>query len=321
MENETPNVQVEQTNTEVKPDTALINGIEPKDEVSDVPTEQEQSEEIDEQEQKPYIDDDGNLIKPEPKKEQEVPETKKTQEENIEKSTDSNFPDRELLEVEQLYNRTVEDGVNEFKTLRDNYLKKAGKPIVTITDPNTGREQQYYADYTAEEAFQYGIETGDYDPFLTSLSPLEVRNFLKDKQALDTKYDTELNNLGKEKEYKKLAKEKEADVVKWDEYIKPFKEDSPKIAYMLEKFKIEAGFDKNIADKLVQWLKEAEAVEINKKTIQNETDKMKKAMMGHNPQIAPQTKNYKNIPLKDIPDDEYLANEAEIIRQKLGKRK
>lgn len=316
MENENTNVQPVETPIETPVE-------QPVEETHTEPVSEEpEAEETEQEEQeKPYIDDDGNLIKPEPKKVEETPKEEPKKEEVKETPKNTTFPERELKEVEQLYNRTIEDGVKEYENLRDSYLKKAGRPIVTVVDEATGREKQYYADYTAEQAFQYGIETGNYDPFLTSLTPLEVRNFLRDKDKIDSKYDGELSNLEKEKRYKQLVKEKQEDLAKWNDYIKPISEENPRVAYLLNKIKDESGFDKQIADRLVQWIKEADAIEMNKKTIKDETDRMKKAMHGENPPVAPQVKNYRNIPLKDISDEEYLANEAEIIRQKTGRKR
>ena len=69
-------------------------------------------------------------------------------------------------------------------------------------------EKEYYADYTAEQAFQYGIETGDYDPFLTSLTPLEVRNFLRDKDKIDSKIWCWVKQFRKGEEVQAASKRK-----------------------------------------------------------------------------------------------------------------
>ena len=231
--------------------------------------------------------------------------------------TKPSFTDRPIKEVEQAFNRAKEDGVKEFLAVRDKYIAKAGKPIVTVMNEETGREERYYADYTAEQAFQYGIDTGDYDPFLTSLSSLDVKNFLKEHNEVESKWNSELENLEKEKTYKTLTHQKQEDMTKWDSYIKENCKDSPAVAHVLNNLKNEAGFDKYIADKFVKLTKEAIALEANKSVMAQQSESVKKAMMGSTPIPSKQTKQvtYKKSDFKNMSDAYFEKHKAEIERQ------
>jgi len=124
-------------------------------------------------------------VKEEPTEESKEEEhtEEKTEEESVKEESKEEFPDREIEEVEKEYNRLVQDGVNDFISLQKSFLAVAKAP------EGIG--------YTAEQAFQYGIENSinpdgtvnihAYDPFLECLSPLEVKRFIQEKGELDTK--------------------------------------------------------------------------------------------------------------------------------------
>lgn len=286
--------------------------------------------EQEEQEEKPLeFDEDGNLIH-EVEEEEEAPPPVDDSTNTGEDDTNTveekeptfedllkDLPERELAEVEKIYEETIQAGVKEFTAMTDKFLAKAGKPIIMQVNPETGKEEAYYADYTAEEALQYGIQTGDYDAFLTALPPLQVKEFIKEKDALDSKYDATLESITKEKEAKAVYHAKQADLKEWDAYIKESCKDDPVTEYMLNKLKNESGFEKGKVEKFRTWLKEANALKEAKQNMTKQTQKAKKAMMGSTPIPANTGGNkvFTRESIKNMSDAEYEANEAEILKQ------
>lgn len=204
------------------------------------------------------------------KEEQQEPDTK--EEPAATDKKEEQFPERPLEEVEKEYNRLVKDGVNEFISLQKSFLAvaKASEGI----------------DYTPEQAFQYGIETGDYDAFLACLSPLEVKRFIQEKGELDSRYNDALEKVNKEKEHKIHHKAKQEDISKWDGYITEHLKESPAKAYMLNKLKQESGFSKEKLDSFCKWMDEALALEQNIQKNKQDTADFKKAMMGTAPAVS-----------------------------------
>jgi len=244
-------------------------------------------------------------------------DTTNSEEETIKSNEESGFPERAIKEATQEFNATKQDVQKDFNDMAGKYLKKAGRPVVTIMNEETGREEHYYAEYTAQEALEHGMRTEDYDAFLSSLSPLDVKNFLKEYQALEEKWNPKLDKLEKEIKYKNLMEDKKGDLSKWDEYIKPLEKESPAVAHVLNNIKNISGFDKEIADMFKKLVSEAIALDVNKEILQQQSASVKKAMMGSTP--IPSKNNsqkiYTNADIKKMSDAYFTKHKGEIERQ------
>jgi len=283
------------------------------------PDEEDSNEEDSNEELDPLEEEEKNYgVKEQPITKEKIGEDVSNSEKNTTySSTENNFTERTIKEASQEFNATKQDVQRDFNDMADRYLKKANKPIITVMNEETGREEHYYAEYTAKEALEHGIKTEDYDAFLSSLSPLDVKNFLKEYQALEEKWNPKLDNLEKEINYKNLMEEKKEDIFKWDDYIKPLEKENPAVAHVLNNIKEISAFDKGVADMFKKLVSEAVALNVNKEILQQQSASVKKAMMGSTPipSNGNSQKIYTNADINKMSDAYFTKHRNEIERQ------
>jgi len=276
------------------------------------------------------FDEDGNWLNPNKDKK---PEPEKIEETTTEETTTTTepvkdpktleewlttFPEREVEIVKQELETKANEGATKFISMAKKYLAKASHPIITKPDGT-----QAYAEFTAEDVLNYCMKEGNYDAFLTLLSPLEVRNFIKEETEVNSKYDKIFQDFENEINVKSEYKEKKEETAKWNDYAKVLEKENPAIAHVLKKVATLGKFDKKLADLLTTAMKEGQALTSNTKLMSKQTDDIKKQMMGTAPVSTAKVNEfsqYKSI--NDVPDDvledpiKYKKMVAEFARRK-----
>lgn len=204
-------------------------------------------------------------------------ELQKNHQAEIEKNQ---YQPRELAVIEADINRINQDFTNDLTTLSKKFIAKSQIPMVDVQDPNTGDIiQQPAYDFTQEQAFNHGVETGQWDYFITLLNPVDAAAFVQEKEQLLGTYQAKYTPLQNEHGYIQHTEAKKADIVKWDGYIKEKYNTNPAESYLLGELKNKYDFDATKIDEFVSLFRKAKAIEQNKSDLANENEAAKDLMM------------------------------------------
>lgn len=190
------------------------------------------------------------------------------------------YQPRELAVIEADINRINQDFTNDLTTLSKKFIAKSQIPIVDVQDPNTGEIiQQPAYNFTQKEAFNHGVETGQWDYFITLLNPVDAAAFVQEKEQLLGTYQSKYAPLQNEHGYIQHTEAKKADISKWDGYINEKYKENPAESYLLNELKNQYDFDAKKIDEFVGLFRKAKAIEQNKADLSNENEAAKDLMM------------------------------------------
>lgn len=197
-------------------------------------------------------------------------ETQKAEQESTQ------YQPRELTAIETDIKREIANFEAEAISIHNNFITKATPPIQEFINPETGLLEQRYA-YSAEEAFQHGIQKGEWDYFINCLSPADAVAFQDERSKFAYNYNQKLGTLEQEQKYIEHIEAKKADLVKWDEYIKT--SENPAESYLLNELKNDYEFDDKAINKFLNIYRKSKALEQNKQQLIEENDNAKADMM------------------------------------------
>jgi hypothetical protein len=190
------------------------------------------------------------------------------------------YKPRELEVIEQDIKTMAISFEADLTLFKKTYLAKADTPLVNVTDPETGEIVQKYADFTPEQAFEYGMEKGEWKYFIACLSPQEAINFQDDRTKLTADYQGKSNYFNQEKEYIEHVKAKEKDINEgWKPHIDSLGENSKGLKYFYEKLMPNFGFNKQGVENFAKWYEQAKALDLNNTELTEQTNNAKQSMM------------------------------------------
>lgn len=224
------------------------------------------------------------------------------------------YQPRDLNIITGDYEKVKNDGLNDFNSLLKKFAVKATPPVIEVRNSQTGEMEEVYNTDAIANACESGCETGNFDEFIKFLNPIDVKNFLSEKNQLIADYNKKINYL--ENDY--AESNKRIDSKNWGDYIKKNCKNDPKLAHFLNGFSKRASFNEDEIKDFIKLYKEASALSVNKDLMQQQTDEMKAEMMNTN--VNPQNTNQKarifsDKEIGEMSMKEYAKNAKEIDRQ------
>ena len=204
---------------------------------------------------------------------QEALKFKETQQAEAEKNQ---YQPRELTVIETELKREVNNFEADAVNIKKNFIAKATPPIVEQVNPETNLMEQYYA-YSAEDAFNNGIKTGNWKEFIKCLNPEDAIEFQLARDKFASEYQQKVGKLEQEKGYIQAVEAKKADVAKWDNYIGT--NQSPAEKHLLNGLKNKYNFDEKGIQEFLTLFRQAKALEQNKSDLNTDTENAKNLMM------------------------------------------
>lgn len=179
------------------------------------------------------------------------------------------YQPRQIEVIETEIKRATEDFQAEALSLAKKYISRAED----VTDAN-GNVQ-----YTAEQLFQYGMQSGDWQHFINSLSPQDAVIFEKDRVKIASEYQSKFENLSKEKGYIEATTAKQNDLSKWDSFIETNFKDKVAEKYVFDYLKKGFDFDEKGVSDIAKIIREAVELEKNQAKLSNDNQNAKNSMM------------------------------------------
>jgi hypothetical protein len=179
------------------------------------------------------------------------------------------YQPRELNIIEQEYSREEQNFNADTVSLYKKYVALGDD----ITDENGN------VTYTAEQLFQHGLQTGQWDYFIQTLNPNDAVNFQNERIKIASHYMDKLGKLEQEKQYISKTEGKKQDLGRWEGYIEQNFKDKPAETHFLNKLKQGFDFDEQGAKNVMQWFREAIELEKNKADLGAENNNAKQAIM------------------------------------------
>lgn len=154
--------------------------------------------------------------------------------------------------------------------LQKTFLAKAND----IVNEETGETQ-----YTAQQLYEHGMQTGQWDYFISCLSPQDAVAFQNERAKIAGEYSNKLDYLNQEKSYIESIKAKKEDLTKWDSYISADTTMSEAEKHMFNYVKNNFSFDEAGCKAFQQELRKAIAIERNKTELTEQNNSAKASMM------------------------------------------